>query len=298
MTRSPFIPIAGRVRSLEWLRQRVRDSLPGPLRRAVVTALAPMRARRRARAEDVAVKRALTRDEDRQRYRRLVEEAERRWWTGEYDATGEPQVFPLRGTETVWLRPGTSDLLVYRDVVVRDNYGDVRLPRNAVVLDCGANIGLVTATLLSRHPDARALAIEPDPENFALCCRNLAMFGDRVTTLRAAIWNESGWMRLAGGGAGTWASRVEPGSGDVEALTIQSAVARLGVETIDLLKLDIEGAEANILASDTSWLTAVNCLMVELESDQARLAYNDVMRRHPEFRLAQRGDVTIAVRAR
>lgn len=276
----------------------MRDSLPGPLRRAVVTALAPIRARRRARAEDIAIKRALTREEDRQRYRRLVEEAERRWWTGEYGATGEPQMLPLGSTETVWLRPGTSDLLVYRDVVVRDNYGGVRLPRNAVVLDCGANIGLVTATLLSRHPEARALAIEPDPENFALCCRNLAAFGDRVTTLRAAIWNESGWMRLAGGGAGTWASRVEPGAGDVEALTIESAVGRLGVETIDLLKLDIEGAEANILASDTSWLRTINCLMVELESDQARLAFNDVMRRHPEFKLAQRSDVTIAVRVR
>ena len=277
------------------MRQALRDALPSPIRRAIVRLLAPMRARAASESDLAAARRVLTRDEDRERYFRLVRDAEARWRAGRYDATGPLEALPV-GNVSVYVRPGTSDVLVYRDVIVRDNYGEADLPADAAVLDCGANIGLVSVAVLTKHAGARVLAIEPDPRNIELCQRNLEPFAGRAQILRAAVWDTAGWLKLASGTEGTWASHVEPGSGDIEALTITNALERLGAEWVDLIKLDVEGAEARILSGDISWLARTGCLMIEIESDDARAAFNDAMRRYPYFQLTQKSDVTIATR--
>lgn len=61
-----------------------------------------------------------------------------------------------------------------RTVFERGEY-DVTIPElSALIIDAGAHIGVATARIASRHPGARILAFEPNPELFPLLLRNIS----------------------------------------------------------------------------------------------------------------------------
>jgi FkbM family methyltransferase len=142
------------------------------------------------------------------------------------------------------------------------------------VIDAGAHVGLF-ALLASAHA-RRVVALEPHPANFAALTANVA--DNRVENVDArqrALWSERGKVDLAEGtqsGAGS----VLGGEGRrfaVQADTLDSMVAETG--PVDLLKLDIEGAEFAVLehASDET-LRRISAVVAELhvEGQQERLA--------------------------
>ncbi len=88
--------------------------------------------------------------------------------------------FPL------YYRTGTSDPDVIHQVFVRREYECASaLPGIEFAIDCGANIGTSAFYFLHRYPKLRVVVAEPDPGNMAICHRNLAPFGSRVTFVQA-----------------------------------------------------------------------------------------------------------------
>jgi FkbM family methyltransferase len=143
-----------------------------------------------------------------------------------------------------------------------------------VVIDAGAHVGIFSL-LASAHARA-VVALEAHPANFALLAANLeANRVESVDARQRALWSEQGRLDLVEGpqsGAGS----VLGGEGrtiPVEAETLDSIVAETG--PVDLLKLDIEGAEFEVLesASDET-LRQISAVVAELhlEGRQARLA--------------------------
>lgn len=177
-------------------------------------------------------------------------------------------------------RCGTSDPHVVEQVFVRREYAAVaELPGVEFVVDCGANIGLTTFYLLHKYPNARAAVVEPDAGNMALCRKNLAPFGDRVTFVEAGVWSAAGPLvveRTAADGA-AWAFHVRPArageAADVNAVTIPDVLARAGFPRVDLLKIDIEGAETEVLsAGATEWLALTRNVAIELHGPECEAA--------------------------
>ena len=86
-------------------------------------------------------------------------------------------VVNVRGVGPVVLRSGTSDVYVVSELLDGDSYDGLPLHAPAdvrLVLDLGANTGLVTRWLLARFPRARVIAVEPDPVTCAVLRRNVA----------------------------------------------------------------------------------------------------------------------------
>lgn len=139
---------------------------------------------------------------------------------------------------------GPSLYSQYKEIFVRGAYDfHVANPRPEI-LDCGANLGLATLRFRRHHPRARIRAFEPDADLAAIARKNLTAVGDAATEIVcAAVWSENGTVRFAPqcGDAG----RIDP-RGAVEVRSVD--VAGLCQEPIDLLKLDVEGAEGRILA--------------------------------------------------
>lgn len=128
------------------------------------------------------------------------------------------------------------------------------------LLDIGANIGSVSATLLRRVPGTRVVAVEPVARLFRMLTRNLAPYGDRAGAICAAVSDRrgTGAMRLDGRNSGA-SSLVQAGGmhgavadGDHEVvamLTPDDLLAASGLDGVDLIKIDVEGHEATILAA-------------------------------------------------
>ena len=111
----------------------------------------------------------------------------------------------------LWCRWGGSDYFVFNQIFRHPEYACVAgLPRVELVIDCGANAGYSAAYFLSRYPQCRLIAVEPEPGNFALLQRNLAPYGERAKPVHAGVW-------FAHGGFGAGAGEVWGRAGVVQA---------------------------------------------------------------------------------
>jgi FkbM family methyltransferase len=195
--------------------------------------------------------------------------------------------YPIRGP--LWLREAGSDDVTYDEVMVTEVYKPVveRLPDCRWVVDLGANIGLTSRYLLARYPAARLLAVEPNESSHAVLVRNLAaVASDRATAVRAAIWGQSGRVSVSVPSADmrfdcvrvSDVSAAADGSDQVQAYTVPELCKKYGFPAVDLLKVDIEGAEVQLLSGDTSWLSTVNAIAIEFHDDsRAASRFDELM---------------------
>jgi FkbM family methyltransferase len=140
-----------------------------------------------------------------------------------------------------------------------------------VVLDIGACCGLTSLEFGRIVGEAgRVYAFEADPGNFAALEKNLARSGAANVTIEPlAVWKETGELKFqADGTAGARVSEVsgrQDSTVTVKSITLSDYVARRKIGRIDVLKIDVEGSEAEILAASRAVLRQFRpALIVEL----------------------------------
>jgi FkbM family methyltransferase len=136
------------------------------------------------------------------------------------------------------------------------------------IVDLGANIGLVDRWLLERYPEAEIVAVEPEPTNLEVLRTNVE--GLRVRVVGAAIGATERNVLLhttTGEHGYTMVGDASPGSNTVEVPVVRmDRVIGTGDE-IDLLKVDIEGAEAELFSDCAGWIHGVKLLLVECHGE-------------------------------
>jgi FkbM family methyltransferase len=155
------------------------------------------------------------------------------------------------------------------------------------VLDAGAHVGAATAYLAARYPEAAFACVEPLPANVARLRCTLAENHLRATIIEAALGatDGAGTLSVNHDGVGNTlggAAEVPTGRLPVAVVSVPTLLERLGWPTIDVLKLDIEGGEAAVLAGGPAWLDRVGVIVGEahhqyplavLEADLARRGF-------------------------
>jgi FkbM family methyltransferase len=196
----------------------------------------------------------------------------------------------------VYYREGTSDALVIEQVFARKEYECVQAePMVRSIIDCGANVGYTAFYLLHHYPFARIAIVEPDSENLAVCRKNLAPFGDRVTMIQAGIWDAAGPMCLDRQGD-AWAFVARPAqpheTPEFNAVTIGDVMTQAGFSHVDILKVDIEGAEEVAFRNQPRWLANVKTLVVELHGPACENSVVDSLRAF-DYDRSTNGELTI-----
>ena len=168
----------------------------------------------------------------------------------------------------VWVRPGTSDAATFDEVFVAREYdlpfADLS-PRH--VLDLGANVGYASVLFAMRWPQASILAVEPETGNMELLKRNTGAYR-RVDALHAAVWSRPTHVVVENPGDAANSFRmtetVNGNGATIPAFTVEQLIDRLGCARLDLLKMDVEGAERDILRHAANWIDRVNVMIIEL----------------------------------
>ncbi len=171
------------------------------------------------------------------------------------------------------IRRHNSDYFVFSSIFLEEEFSAYVPPKPRLIIDGGANIGFSTAYFAQHYPTATVVAVEPSGENCARIKRHCAGF-DNVTLLEGGLWSHCGLLRIQNPEDASWSFRCEPadgpGEGVFSAFTVGEIIDRSGADRCDLLKLDIEGAEANVFAPGAlDWLDRVDAIFVEVHGDQA-----------------------------
>jgi FkbM family methyltransferase len=181
--------------------------------------------------------------------------------------------------EPFFLRLGSSDWPLLIELFARDEYEallkcDLGNPR--WIVDLGSNIGLTLRLWRQHYPAARIVAVEPDADNMRILRMNVPESGNgKVILAQACVLGYVRPVELQQGTGGEWAYKVKDlgvessdSQGGIAALTMPELLQRHCLdETIDLLKCDIEGAEAELFRNCGSWLGKVCVAQVELHGD-------------------------------
>lgn len=168
----------------------------------------------------------------------------------------------------VFLRKGTSDSLIFKQIFGMGEY-DIVFPDNPkVIIDGGANIGLFAVLMANRFPEARIFSIEPDTANFEQLKKNTAYYPN-ITPIHAGIWNKACKLIVVDEGHDEWGLQVKEVDGDhpdsLNAITLTDICEQYGIRNLDIVKLDVEGAEAKIFSEDFEpWLSITQNLIIEL----------------------------------
>lgn len=198
------------------------------------------------------------------------------------DGLGQMTVRTPTRAQTVHYRFGTSDEDVIWQIFGGGDYDLTRLRRfndirrfvdqrhaagqRPLIIDAGANIGISALFFALTFPTARVVAIEPEAANFALLERNTQGLG--VHCLRAALASQPGHVTIRDGGEGAWSFRTEKAAADdgIPCLTVNDLFAQhLDADAFPfLVKIDIEGAEADVFSHNTQWVARTPVLITEL----------------------------------
>lgn len=177
------------------------------------------------------------------------------------------KVYPPSLRHGLRLRMKTSDELAFVEVILDHAYRFDLPFTPRVILDGGANIGVASIYFANRYPEAKIIAVEPEPANYALLEKNVSAYPS-IVPVHAALWSRDGDISVslpepATGAVGNWAFFTHEGEGiKVRALRMESLLKELGLDTVDLVKIDIEGAEVELFQSP-EWVRRIRALAIE-----------------------------------
>jgi FkbM family methyltransferase len=140
------------------------------------------------------------------------------------------------------------------------------LGNRALILDLGCNIGISMAFFASQLNEARIIGVEPSEENVQKAKSNSR--GINAEVIHAAISNVPGEIEVFDTGLGNNAYRTFGESGMALAAVTAVTVGELVAQNPDLepflIKIDIEGFERSLFASNVEWLDEFKVLVIEI----------------------------------
>jgi FkbM family methyltransferase len=195
----------------------------------------------------------------------------------------------MNGTQ-FGLRPLQGEFHLYREIFLDQVYE--RLPEFVpqagwCVVDVGANIGLFTLKVALANRTGRIYALEPHPGTYQRLQRNLELNGIR---------NVIGLCQGAGKSAGK--ALLDPGAipahahlaGDgtmandrafsVDIVPLAELVEREELVRVNLLKMDVEGAEVQVLEGAETVLDRVERIVMEYHGQERLAGCEAILRRH------------------
>jgi FkbM family methyltransferase len=201
-----------------------------------------------------------------------------------YYGSRRPAWFPQGATEVslhvpftpgpdlqLHLRTNGADHLLLEEILWERVYNYSGGPVGTI-LDLGSNIG-VTACYFSRmYPSAEICCVEPDPANVKVLKKNLASNHVRGRVVEGAVGPADGTATLQlhadprqnslTAEQGQQQS-TQPGTFTVKLWSVPSLLEQLHWPRVDLLKVDIEGAEKALFANSPKWLNQVQAILGE-----------------------------------
>lgn len=179
----------------------------------------------------------------------------------------------LRGIfkNPVLIRKRASDLPIFYQVFCELHYDIGFYLKDApkTIIDAGANVGYASLYFSEKYPEAKIVAVEPAIQNFEVLTENLSNY-DNVKTLQAGVWYKDEKLNIKDPDSATASFEMEASSDEaaLQGYTVNSIMEKAGFSNVDLLKMDIEGAEYFLFQHDPhTWLPAVKCLVIELHDN-------------------------------
>jgi FkbM family methyltransferase len=177
----------------------------------------------------------------------------------------------------------SSDLEVFNQVWGREEYSKATdIVRSGIknrvitIIDAGANVGYSSLFFYQCFPEARIISVEPDENNYSALRKNISLNNaSKIEPLNAGIWSHRCNLRVDKGFRDNreWSFQVKEVNEEtnLKGFHILDIMEDFELNVIDLLKIDIEGAEKYLFDNTektAKFLSKTNVLAIEIHDEE------------------------------
>jgi len=164
-----------------------------------------------------------------------------------------------------YVRRKSTDIVIFKEILIQQEYRYLKVLTQKLnldvryIIDAGANIGTATVYMKSMFPEASIISIEPESDNFEMLQKNIRINGfSDVTAFKGGLWNKDTWLEVRSGfrdkerELSFYVTEVDESAktdNSIRGITVESIKEKWLFPRIDILKIDIEGAERYLFAS-------------------------------------------------
>ncbi len=172
----------------------------------------------------------------------------------------------------IHIRMNTSDVPTFSQIFIHKEYDFPINFQPKLIIDAGANVGYAAIWFANQFPNSQIIAVEPEKSNFDLLKINTSKYKN-IKLVNAAIWSKQTNLKLVKSHfpwSGHWDFQIKEtkhqNQNSLKAVTIGDILKQTSRQTIDILKIDIEGSEKEIFSNHNSqsWLEKTKMIIIEL----------------------------------
>lgn len=153
----------------------------------------------------------------------------------------------------------------FKEIFVEEYYRFETDLNEPVIFDCGANVGTSCAFFRHIYPQSRILAFEPSPKITNYLLRNIKNNSlENIEVIEKAVWINNDEIELGLEDADGSSIHLEKNKTKVKSVRLKDYLEN--EEVVDMLKMDIEGAEVEVLKDCKDSLIIVKNIFVEFHS--------------------------------
>jgi FkbM family methyltransferase len=164
-----------------------------------------------------------------------------------------------------YVRRKSTDIIIFKEILFQQEYRYLTVLSRKLnmdvryIIDAGANIGTATVYMKSVFPAARIVSIEPEADNFAMLEMNIQANGYKdVEAFKGGLWNKETWLEVKSGfrdkerELSFYVTEVDESAvtgNSLLGITVEGVMAKWSFPRVDILKIDIEGAERYLFSN-------------------------------------------------
>jgi FkbM family methyltransferase len=163
----------------------------------------------------------------------------------------------------------SCDLSAIDETLVRGEYNFISPVLAAIeaplIVDIGMNVGDFSIFSMATNPRSRIVGVEADADTAALARRNSPQRQEVAwTVLHRAAWKNNDPLYIETGPLSVSSKISETGRQPVDGIDLRTLLSLLPNEPVDVMKIDVEGAEEAFLCEQPDLLERVRHLIVEI----------------------------------
>lgn len=210
------------------------------------------------------------------------------------------------------LRKNTSDFKVFDQIWIEEEFREVMslIAQNDIeintIIDAGANIGLVSLYLKNTFSEAKIICVEPDSFNLKQLKKNVSINHlSNIHFLKGGLWPHDGFMEMDYNFRDglEWLRKLtssKKGTGNIPVFTLSTILKKYNLDGVDLLKIDIEGAEEEVFkeGADYEFLRKTKIVTLEIH-DLEKMGHKIInILQVYDFRIHMSGELIIGINKR
>lgn len=143
--------------------------------------------------------------------------------------------------------------------------------KKPVLVDVGAHIGTFSLWCFQQNPMIQIYSIEANPESYKILTKNLEknIPFDSFSTINKAAWDSDSFLKIKTDGDSMGNKVSKEGTVEVQGIDFKDLVDPIltKYKKIDIMKIDIEGAEESFLQKSDNYFSRIERIVIELHPD-------------------------------